>query len=135
MFSPAGTYALTPFIGNGNYQTTYSEGTLTIEKAPLEIRSKNETRGYGQANPAFETIVSGLTSWDTLAKIKGLGASTVATKTSPVGQYPIVPTGTNSNYQISYVSGELEVTEATLTIFALPKPASLATPTRPLAHW
>ena len=121
VFSPVGTYPLTPFIGNGNYQTTYSEGTLTIEKAPLEIRSKNETRGYGQANPAFETIVSGLTSWDTLAKIKGLGASTVATKTSPVGQYSIVPTGASPNYQISYVSGELDVTEATLTIFALPQ--------------
>ncbi len=121
VFSQAGTYSLTPTIGNDNYQTTYSEGTLTIEKAPLEIRSRDASRGYGQSNPTFSATVTGLAPWDTLAKIKGLGASTVATRTSPVGKYDIVPTGTNSNYQIAYVSGELDVTEATLTITALPQ--------------
>ena len=118
VFSPAGTYSLVPTIANPNYEPSFQSGILEILPAPLTIMAKDATRGYGQSNPAFEVKVSGLVGVDTIASIKGLGATTVATNLSPIGTYSIVPKGTNSNYQINYVPATLEITPAVLVIAA-----------------
>lgn len=118
VFSPAGTYTLIPTISNQNYAPTFTNGNFRVLPAPLTIAAKDATRGYGQSNPSFKVAVSGLVGLDTVASIKDLGATTVATSKSMIGSYEIVPRGTNNNYLIKYVPGELEVTPAILTIAA-----------------
>jgi hypothetical protein len=118
VFSPAGNYPLVPIISNPNYEPTFRNGIFNVRPAPLTIIAKDATRGYGQSNPSFEVTVSGLVGWDTPVSIKELGATSIATRTSKIGSYQIVPKGINPNYQISYVSATLEVTPAVLVIAA-----------------
>ena len=118
VFSPAGNYPLVPTISNPNYEPTFRNGIFNVRPAPLTIMAKDATRGYGQSNPSFEVTVSGLVGWDTPVSIKELGATSIATRTSKIGSYSIVPKGINPNYQISYVSATLEVTPAVLVIAA-----------------
>ena len=55
---------------------------------------------------------------DTSGNITGLGVTTTATASSIVGDYSIVASGTNTNYQIVLVDGTIAVTKAPLTITA-----------------
>ena len=97
-----------------NYDITYVKGTLTIAKADgVVVTAKSYTRKYGEENPTF-----GFTSEGTA--LEGTPAiSCEATKSSPVGTYPIVVTkGSVKNYNASYVNGTLTITKAPLTVTA-----------------
>ena len=97
-----------------NYEISYIMGTLTITAAdPVTITAKDYTIEYGDDIPPFEYTSEG-------AELDGTPSITCeATKTSPVGTYPIVITkGTVKNYNDTYVNGTLTVTKAPLTITA-----------------
>ncbi|MGC1450096.1 MAG: MBG domain-containing protein [Candidatus Sulfotelmatobacter sp.] len=91
---------------------TGTGGTLQL----LTITANNATMRYGSAVPALTVSYSpanpaGLTTPPT--------CSTTATRTSPVGMYPITCTGAvDANYTITYVGGTVSVTPAPLTIWA-----------------
>jgi MBG domain (YGX type) len=94
--------------GCGGSSTPVTRPTLTVTAA-------NASRVYGATNPAFTASASGALSGDTFT----LTASTVATLSSPVGTYSIVPvaTGANlANYNVVYVNGTLTVDKALLTV-------------------
>lgn len=117
--SNAGSYPIT--ISGGvakNYNVTYNQGTLTINKAPLTITTKNVTREYGDNDPEFEFFYSGLKNGET-APAWAIAPTivTATTKTSPVGTYSITATGGEArNYQVQYVNtGKLTITKAPLT--------------------
>ncbi len=121
--SYAGTYFIT--ISGGvakNYEVTYKRGTLTIDKAPLTITTKDATREYGDENPDFELLYSGLKNGETEpAWSVAPTVASPATKTSPVGVYDItVSGGEYRNYVVTqYVNkGKLTVTKAPLTATA-----------------
>jgi hypothetical protein len=81
----------------------------------LTVTAANADRIYGASNPALTASASGALSGDTFT----LTASTVATSSSPVGTYSIVPaaTGANlANYNVVYVNGTLTVDKAILTV-------------------
>src|SRR6266852_158315 len=89
--------------------------TPVTTRPTLTVTAANASRVYGATNPVFTASASGALSGDTFT----LTASTVATPSSPVGTYSIVPaaTGTNlANYNVVYVNGTLTVDKATLTV-------------------
>src|SRR6185295_18632655 len=91
-----------------------------VTPGALTVTATNKTRTYGAANPSLTANVAGFVNGDTTASLGGtLVVSTTATANSPVGTYPITPSGlTSTNYAINYVNGTLTVTSAVLTIAA-----------------
>ena len=113
--SKPGTYPITVSGGAAqNYALTYTQGTLTITaKAvqPVTITADDKTMTYGDNVPTLTYKSSGATLSGT-PKL-----STTATKTSPVGTYPIkVEKGTVTNEQVTYVDGTLTIGKAPLTV-------------------
>ena len=120
--SNAGSYAITGSglsANNGNYSFVQAAGNtsaLTIGQRSLTVTADAHSRAYGASNPALTYTVggSGLVNGDTLT-----GAlSTSATTASNVGSYTIGQDtlAASSNYALTYVSANLGVTPAPLTV-------------------
>ncbi|WP_183974586.1 beta strand repeat-containing protein, partial [Tunturiibacter gelidoferens] len=128
--SAPGTYAITPVATGANindYNVTYVNGTLTIGKATLTVTAADASRAYGAANPTFSASATGAANGDTFT----FSETTSATTSSPIGNYPIVPTasGANlSNYTVVYVNGTLSIGQASLTVTAANASRSYGTP-------
>ena len=113
--SKAGTYPITVSGGSAtNYALTYTQGTLTITEKPVEpatVTANNLTMVYGDDVPTL-TYTSEGGALNGTPKL-----STTATKTSPVGTYPIkVEKGTVTNEAVTYIAGTLTITQAPLTV-------------------
>lgn len=81
------------------------------ESQAVTITAKSYTRQYGEDNPAFEYTASGT--------VVGTPEITCeATKTSPVGTYPIVVKAGTVQGTVTTVNGTLTITKAPLTITA-----------------
>ncbi len=93
---------------------------MTITPAPLTITADNQTKVYGQANPAFTASFSGFVLEQDPTALSGtLGFSTSSSTASHVGLYPITPNGlTSTNYAISFINGNESVTPAPLQVTA-----------------
>lgn len=110
------------YAGSGNL--TVTDGALTIEKAPLTIKAKDQTFTYngktqGEGDTVYEdpaeiakkVTVEGLQGSDKLTKID------VFSQGKEVGEYPITLSGAavgnaTANYAITYVNGKLMITKA-----------------------
>ena len=122
--SSVGTYSIIPTLVDaasklGNYTVTIINGTLTVLPAPLTVTAANATRRYGDLDPPFTGTIVGIKNND---NITATYAST-ATRTSPVGTYPIIPTlvdptGKLSNYIVTIKNGTLTITASPLTVTA-----------------
>ncbi len=114
--SSVSTYPITVSGGvDNNYDFTYTPGTLTITKATVTATAENKSRVYNIANPSFTIAYTGFVNGDTSGDLDVTpSASTTATLTSPVGSYPITPSGgSDNNYAFTYVNGALTITKAT----------------------
>jgi 6-phosphogluconolactonase (cycloisomerase 2 family) len=122
--SPAGTYPIIPTLVDptaklGNYTVTSSNGTLTVNPAPLSVTAASTTRIYGDPNPVFTGAITGIKNGDNITATY----SSTATAASPIGTYPIVPAlvdpaGKLSNYTVAINNGTLTVSPALLTVTA-----------------
>lgn len=118
--SPIGVYLVAPVLNDLtalNYSFVGANGTLAVEPAPLTVTASNAGRTYGAANPSFTGAMTGLQNGDNIT------ASYIcsATSSSPVGQYPIVPTLSDpgsklGNYSVTLNNGALSVSPASLTV-------------------
>ena len=97
-----------------NYNTTFVNGTLTIEKAPLTITAKSYTIKQGEALPTFEATYEGFKNNETSQVLtKQPAITTTATSASEPGEYDITISGAEAqNYAISYVTGKLTIVDA-----------------------
>jgi hypothetical protein len=97
--------------GLSNYTIGYVNGTLTVNPATLTITANNQTKLYGQANPALTVSYTGFVNGDTPTSLTTApSVTTTATTSSTVGTYPIRAAGAvDPNYTISYVAGKLTV--------------------------
>jgi gliding motility-associated-like protein len=119
--SAVNSYPITPSGAvDANYNISYVNGTLAVGQAPLTITANNQTKIYGQANPALTVSYNGFVNGDTPASLTTAAAvNTNALTSSPAGNYTIIPLGAvNTNYSINYVNGSLTVNPATLTVTA-----------------
>ncbi|MBU0801179.1 MAG: hypothetical protein KKA05_09270, partial [Alphaproteobacteria bacterium] len=113
----AGTAAIVASgAADDNYNFTYVDGALTISKALLTVTADNQTKTYGDANPAFTASYSGFKNSETVTDlITNASATTAADLLSSVGTYSIAASGaTSNNYDFAYVDGVLSIGKATL---------------------
>jgi hypothetical protein len=115
---PVGSVANAVEILSGNaanYSLTFGSGTMNILPRPLTITANSFIREYGDANPTFTALFDGLASFDDASVISNLNLITPALIDSIPGRFGITPTSnTNSNYDISYALGFLDITKAPL---------------------
>ena len=110
--SPVGTYPIVITKGSvTHYNTTFVNGTLTIEKAPLKITAKSYTIKQGEDLPTFEATYEGFKNNETSAVLtKQPTITTTATSASAPGEYEITVSGAEAqNYEFSYVAGKLTI--------------------------
>ena len=115
--SNVGKYKITPSSAEAkNYTMLYEQGELKITKQNL-IATSHCSRKYGEENPLLPIEYSGFVNNETenVITTKPI-ATTTATKTSSVGEYPIMINGGEAtNYYISSINGTLTITPCTLT--------------------
>jgi len=113
--------------GNTDYTAaTAVPETLTINKAPLNIKANSQAISYGAAIPTLTVTYTGFVNGETSAVLTTQPAiTTTALTTSPVGGYPITASGAAAaNYAITYTAGTLTIGKASQTItFATLQPA------------
>ena len=111
--SPVGTYPITVKPGTvGNKFVRYTDGTLTITKAPLTVGVEDAVITEGDALPAFTLTYDGFRCGDTEATAFTTKptATTKATASSAPGEYPItVSGGEATNYELTYTGGTLTI--------------------------
>ncbi len=118
----AGKADITPFGGSDdNYDFSFNNGTLTINKAELILTAEDKSRAYGDPNPAFTISYTGFKNNETASVIDTKPtASTTATTTTEVGTADITLTGgSDDNYSMGTLNkGTLTITKAILTATA-----------------
>ena len=95
----------------------YTELTEEAAKPPITVSVANASRLYGDDNPEFVISYSGFIDGDNESVLSERPyASTIATKVSSVGKYPILLNGgISSKYRFIYKDGELTVNKAPLS--------------------
>ncbi|MGC2698019.1 MAG: MBG domain-containing protein [Candidatus Angelobacter sp.] len=122
--SPVGNYAIIPTLSDpnaklSNYTVTINNGVLAVSPAPLSVAADSTSRLYGDPNPAFTGLITGIKNGDNITATYASAAGS----TSPVGTYPIVPTLVDpanklANYAVTSTNGTLTVNPAPLAIQA-----------------
>jgi uncharacterized delta-60 repeat protein len=118
-FSNSGSYPITLNGGlDNNYYIVLVNGSLTINKAPLNITADNKIKTYGDVNPSLTLTYSGFKGTDNASVIDAIpGVSTTALQFSNVGLYPItLSAGSDNNYDLILANGTLTVNKAMLTV-------------------
>ncbi|MDR0506115.1 MAG: T9SS type A sorting domain-containing protein, partial [Dysgonamonadaceae bacterium] len=119
--SNVGNYPITVSgASDNNYDFSYQNGNLTIEKASLTVTAQSKSRTYGEANPNLTYLIFGFKNNETQSVIDvSPNIATDATQTSNVGTYAITVSGaSDNNYDFSYQNGRLIITKAPLTVTA-----------------
>ena len=103
------------------YRRATNNVTINVLKKSLVITANNRSKVYGASLPFLSLTYNGFVNGDTVGRLDTPAiATTVATAASAVGDYPINVSGaSDSNYDISFVSGTLTITPAALTITAI----------------
>jgi len=123
-----GPYAITQgsLLANSNYSLVYTGAVLSIDPAPLTVTANDASKVYGSTLAPFAGTEFAYTSTQNGETVDFVGLVSVAgpVERSPVRVYvdditPSNATGGNgfiaSNYDITYVSGDLTITPLTLT--------------------
>ena len=110
--SPVGTYPIKISKGTlTNDVVNLTDGTLTINKAPLTITAKSYSIKRGESLPNFEVTYNGFKNNEneSVLTVKPTIRCN-ATSDSQPGNYEIIVSGAEaSNYDISYVAGTLTI--------------------------
>lgn len=122
----ASPYAIVPSAAAGtglaNYAIAYSNGSLTVNPAPLTITATSASKTYGGSFSGTAFTSSTLFNGDTVSSVTLTSPGAPATAAVAGSPYAIVPSaaiGTGlANYTISYASGALAVNRATLAVTA-----------------
>lgn len=105
--------------GDNNYDAAYPVvQPFTVKPFPLTITANDQTRYFGQPNPAFTFSYSPFAYNENASYLltPPVG-STTASQTSPPGQYVINTTGaTSTNYEITQLPGTLTILQTLPTL-------------------
>jgi len=119
IYSGVGTYDIIFSGGEDNkYAFSYTDGTLTVQKAEITITVDDKTIVYGEDVPELTYMAEGFKNNETTEAFSF--PVTVATEYTPladVGDYPLTGSGAAAeNYDFVYVNGLLSVGKATQVI-------------------
>jgi hypothetical protein len=106
-------------VGNVSVAGTSLTSVLTVTKANLTVRVNNAYRLYSYNNPTFTSSISGLAFNDNVIS----SYYTSATSSSGVGFYtiyPIITTNSPLKYNITTLTGTLEIGLPTITVTSPP---------------
>ena len=110
----AGTYVIAASGADGNYNLTFVDGSMVIDKAALTATGKSSSvtyNGFNQSVAGFE--VTGLQGSDTVASLSNVVASGATGKNA--GSYTnTVTAGLETNYTVTPVNGSLAIAKAPL---------------------
>ena len=101
----------------GNYAVTFVNGTFAITPAALTVTADDIKKEYGEDDPDLTVTVSGL-KYDDTEEVLDYGIARAEGEN--VGTYEINVNGAEviGNYFVEYVSGEFEITQATVKVAA-----------------
>lgn len=105
-----------------NYQLAESghqaSTIANITKKTLTVTADNQSRDYRAAEPTFTISYDGFVAGDSKTSLNTEpSATTTATASSPVGTYPITPSGGEAtNYEFTYVAGTLTIHPKAVTL-------------------
>ncbi len=109
--SVVGTYPITATLGSlasSNYNFSFVNGLLTINKAQLTVKADDKVIFQGDQLPNFTGTITGLKNGDAASY-----NYTVTGYTGSAGLYPIVPVQVSfakiNNYQVTLINGTLYV--------------------------
>ena len=114
-----GTLAINDGNGGANYTLTFVDGELEITPLAIEVTANDQTKIYGDADPALTWTVTsgGLVGTDTftgaLSRVAGENVGFYAIQQ---GTLAINDGNGGANYTLTFVDGELEITPKALTI-------------------
>ncbi len=96
--------------GLGNYNISYANGSLTVDKRSVTITAEPKSKTVGQSDPALTFTVAGLglVNGDTLTLTRALGEA-AGTYAISIGAFPA-----SANYNVTYVGADLTITAATV---------------------
>ena len=132
--APVGTYSIVlsniqGFSLSAFGGVIYVPGLLTVEKAPLTITARDQTKEYGEAFAFAGTefdVTGTLKNSDAVTSATLASEGAAATAPHAAAGYPITVSGAVgtglSNYEITYVPGTLTVTKRALEITARNQP-------------
>jgi len=103
-----------------NYDFAYVAADLAVTKATITVTADDQTKVYGEANPALTLTYSGFVNGDDNTVIDTDPAViTTADELSGVGSFPIILAGgADNNYLLTRIDGSLSVEKALLTATA-----------------
>ncbi|MDP2142952.1 MAG: MBG domain-containing protein, partial [Gallionella sp.] len=106
----AGSYTSTASGTDGNYNLTFANGTLTISKANATVTANSGSGTYsGVAQSVNGFSASGLVNGETAGVLTGVTAGGSGTN---AGSYATIASGTDGNYNLSFVNGTLTINNA-----------------------
>ncbi len=114
--SNVGLYDITVGGTSPDYDITFVKGKLSVTKRDLTIKAEDKVKLYGDANPPLTAGYIGLAPGETL--LPGITFITNAVNTSGVGSYTIEASGTSSNYNVTFLPGNLSINKKELIVQA-----------------
>lgn len=109
---------------DGNYVLTFVDGQLAITPATLKVKADDQTKVYGEADPAFTHVITGYKNGDTEASVLQGAIGREAGEDVRAGGYTIhqgslgLNNGQGSNYVLEFENGTLHITPAQLNVTA-----------------
>ena len=102
----------------GNYTGGSVQTMVDVLPALLTIRGNDGVKVFGAPLPLLTASASGFVNGESIASLSGsLVLATTAGAQSPVGTYPIVPSGVGSpNYAITFAIGALTIVRGTVAV-------------------
>jgi hypothetical protein len=111
---PGGTAHWT--LANGNYSPEAGNASIAIAKALLTVTADDQTRDYGEPDPAFTFTYDGFATGEDESVLDTAPICEVKVEHDEGGTYPIACSGgAGANYDFSYVDGTLTVEQTVAT--------------------
>ncbi|MCY1636693.1 MBG domain-containing protein [Marinifilum sp. D737] len=103
-----------------NYNFSYVNGSLDINKAVLTVSAEDQTKTYGESNPAFTIRYTGFVNGEDVSALttEPAAVSTADQNTNAGVSDITVSGGIADNYSFNYVKGTLNINKAELTVTA-----------------
>jgi hypothetical protein len=111
----AGSYTITPSgLSSSNYAISYVDGTLSVAKANATVTGNSSTLPYSGVNQTVSGFTAtGLVNGETEAVLTGVSASRTEKN---AGTYTVTPSGTATNYNLTFVDGAMVINPATISV-------------------